>query len=365
LEKNKNKFSVQSFFTPRSLKYLALSSIGLGVVIMIVFLVLLLWGNYKFSWFDLTNESIDLTYKIGSFLGSIIGPFWALAGVFLYYTALSYQKEDSKESRKAFEIQSFENTFFNLLSSQQNITQNIEGIFSTCKELEFTEFKVDGQDYFRLSKQVLTKLFESFNSEFYIGSFSENKLNNEVDDIERNYPDYEHEQLLAEENKRQVVKVINKTYNLSQEVWDGFNKKDDFRRLCKTYELYFNNHHQEIGHYFRHLYNILKFVDLSNKKFIENNIKFEAETYINFIQAQMSSYELMLLFYNILYFPKTRDLVIKYKMLDNLALEDLIDNCDHSEKTGITLKKRIELLNSGYTQDFKTNDKIESLEFNR
>ena len=51
---------------------------------------------------------------------------------------------------------------------------------------------------------------------------------------------------------------------------------------------------------------------------------------VQFVQAQMSTRELLMVFYNSFSFPKLRDLLIKYNLLENLTIENLIDkshNC--------------------------------------
>ena len=68
-----------------------------------------------------------------------------------------------------------------------------------------------------------------------------------------------------------------------------------------------------------------------------------SKRYIDFIQAQMSSYEMMLLFYNAISFPKLLKLLIDYNFLENLAVEDLIDK-SHNCIDGIKLKTRKKLL---------------------
>jgi hypothetical protein len=65
--------------------------------------------------------------------------------------------------------------------------------------------------------------------------------------------------------------------------------------------------------------------------------------YSDFIQAQMSSFEMMLLYYNALAFPKMLELLKKSNFLENLAEEDLISE-SHNCVDGIKLKKRSDLL---------------------
>ena len=79
----------------------------------------------------------------------------------------------------------------------------------------------------------------------------------------------------------------------------------------------------DIGHYFRHLYNTVKFVD--QHKFIK---EFEdKKSYTNLIRAQLSSNELGLLFYNCLSDrgAKFKCLVEKYALLEDMDFEGLLE----------------------------------------
>ncbi len=60
--------------------------------------------------------------------------------------------------------------------------------------------------------------------------------------------------------------------------------------------------------------------------------------YAQFIQAQMSSPELLMVFYNASCFTKALKLINRYNLLENLSSNLLIDE-DHNGAFGITLKK--------------------------
>lgn len=64
----------------------------------------------------------------------------------------------------------------------------------------------------------------------------------------------------------------------------------DVEEFKKIYAAYFISHEQELGHYFRLLYNIIKL--------IKSTPNIDKKFYTNIVRAQLSSAELMLLFYN-------------------------------------------------------------------
>ena len=95
-------------------------------------------------------------------------------------------------------------------------------------------------------------------------------------------------------------------------------------RINVLYEEFLSQYQRgDIGHYFRHLYNTVKFVD--QHKFIK---EFEdKKTYTNLIRAQLSSNELGLLFYNCLSDrgAKFKHLVEKYALLEDMDFRKLLD----------------------------------------
>ena len=79
--------------------------------------------------------------------------------------------------------------------------------------------------------------------------------------------------------------------------------------------MFLTRHQHEIGHYFQNFYRILKFVD-------ESGVGKEAK-YAGILQAQLSAFELGLLFYNALHpsSAKLKFLVERYSMLENLDMQ--------------------------------------------
>jgi Putative phage abortive infection protein len=93
------------------------------------------------------------------------------------------------------------------------------------------------------------------------------------------------------------------------------------RILCVTaYEEFVGHRQALVGHYFRTLYNIVKFIATSE---VENK-----QTYINILRAQLSSSELTLLFYNCISkygSEKFKPLVERFGLLENMDFSSLLD----------------------------------------
>lgn len=85
------------------------------------------------------------------------------------------------------------------------------------------------------------------------------------------------------------------------------------------YSLFLPTIQADIGHYFRYLYNLIKFVDQSEID--------DKQRYINLIRAQLSSHELLMLFYNCAVGggqKRFKPLVEKYAFLENIPETELI-----------------------------------------
>jgi len=97
----------------------------------------------------------------------------------------------------------------------------------------------------------------------------------------------------------------------------AINRYTDQDKL-RVYEWLQKNHNDILGHYFRNLYQILRLV----KKF-EHELE-DPGTYTAIIRAQLSTYELQLLFYNCLGdmvdSGEFRELVKRYRLLEHLPL---------------------------------------------
>lgn len=89
-------------------------------------------------------------------------------------------------------------------------------------------------------------------------------------------------------------------------------------------------------HYFRHLYNIIKFVDKFELGKDDFDFKYK---YTSLVRAQLSRYELIFLFYNCLSvngIEKFKPLLEKYSLLKNMRFELLANQTDkdlYEEKT--------------------------------
>jgi hypothetical protein len=80
---------------------------------------------------------------------------------------------------------------------------------------------------------------------------------------------------------------LTKLYRANQKKSAG--KHADVAILRHSYKQFWNTHQVELGHYFRYLYNVIRFIKESN--FVEG-------PYLRLVRAQLSDQELLLIFYN-------------------------------------------------------------------
>ncbi|WP_195603718.1 putative phage abortive infection protein [Clostridium tyrobutyricum] len=180
----------------------------------------------------LLNPSKANIGDIATWIGSI-----GTVGTLIYaLKQLEINKKENQEQNKITNIARFENTLFNLLSFHNNTVNsinyhiNVQG--NTKTEVELNK----GIGYFGHAYEFLKEEYKE----------NSNDLNAELLYIQNIY--------------------CEKFYK---------------------YEQY------QLGHYFRNLYHIIKFIDRNNI-ITENDKKY----YVSLVRAQLSTYEIVLIFYN-------------------------------------------------------------------
>ena len=101
------------------------------------------------------------------------------------------------------------------------------------------------------------------------------------------------------------------------------NVEMDLKATLEYYEGWWQHEEPTVGHYFRNLYNLIKFVDRNDNMNYEDK-----KVYTNIVRAQLSSYELLLLFYNCLSkygSEKFKPLVEEYHLLKTVPTDKLIN----------------------------------------
>jgi Putative phage abortive infection protein len=97
--------------------------------------------------------------------------------------------------------------------------------------------------------------------------------------------------------------------------------KNDYKMFRASYDIFYREHQSALGHYFRLLYKIVKLV--------KRTAGIDQRFYTNLVRAQLSSAELMLLFYNSLSAwgeEKFKPLVEEFALLKNMPNDVVPDD---------------------------------------
>jgi hypothetical protein len=278
------------------------SRLWIWIVVAIIG-VLAAWG---LSWW-LINKHIDCSTERGTFgdmFGAVNALFSGLAFAGLIVTLL-YQKEELKlqreelretrnelnaqklefqEQNKTMKRQRFENTFFNMLSLQQEIIANLSYEYYASPNIR--PHNIPEEIFYKGAPKGQLHGRETFEG-IYKHAIIEYNGARHADGI---------------------IKILKQNGYIAYPVISVTTRFD---------------------HYFRHLYHIYKFVDTSD--LIEDSERYD---YACIIRSQLSDYELVMMFYNCLTAngrDKFKPLIEKYAVFNNLRLELLAKVNDKEE----------------------------------
>lgn len=263
-------------------------------------IVIILWSIY-IIWFPYWIPNLGRRGQFGDSFGAINALFSGLAFACVICT-LIFQMKELRLQRKELENtqqvmkgqekqleaqnrtlqhQNFESSFFQLLSLYNSIVDTMEIPGRSNNERHHS---------FRAMHEKLNMLV-NYSGNMGWEEHSQRLLNQLGTEVE--------EASWKEDTKQIIVEEID-------ERGEGF---------LKDYEVY-------VGHYFRHLYNMFNFVDKEDNFLTSQEKKY----YTNLIGAQLSGYELAVLFYYALN-KREKDfkrLIEKYALLKNLDFNLLI-----------------------------------------
>ena len=349
---------------------IAVIIITIGLSVQLVFIFIPPFNDWSF---ELDSELFN---HYGCFIGGFSGSLFTLVGAILVYLTFTLQKESIDQQQEKDARSQFDSTFFNLLRTQQEITTQISEKFCFLGEYRTKLSKqVSGRLFFRYATKELTRILLSAQQEKYLGIYSENEqeqntLENAYEEAVNDYKVPGYEYILDNFKKELKLTFVNKIYDIKQKEWEKLHENNAEKRIVLAYNFFFNRYEPVIGFYFRHLYHILKYIKKEKERRLEiikkeekerrlgitkkekercleiakAKVKRDMNQYVDFLQAQMSSNELLLLYYNAFLFPKMRELLIEFPaMLENLTksyLNDDLKKCN----IGIKIKDRNQLL---------------------
>lgn len=246
--------------------------------------------------FNQFGISLDTTNwgTFGDFIGGTVGSIFGFISVILIYVTFENQRNTSQ-------LEKFENKYYALIQLHRDNVAELSLKSESGKKVilliirEFREAldivkRVALENNIVLNKPQLMEL--TYMSIFYgVGPNSTRVLINSLNS-------YEDKFLIDLERKLQ-------------------NNKNAIQAKRKFDYTPFEGHQSRLGHYFRHLYQTISFVD--NQKFLSSKKKKE---YVKTIRAQLSNHEQALLFFNSISRigkPWYDDgLILRYSLIKNL-----------------------------------------------
>lgn len=294
--------------------------------ILIIFLIILVLIPV-FLYFMVFHSGLDQTHTRWGEFGSFLSPIVSI----LAFIGILYSIEITKDQ---FKKQSEESGFFNLLNLHINkVNQFTGGPNQEMKGVEAFRFYADEFktiynehciDYARFAMADNTDKLPDIAYEFLYKKITGKDClfvgEDEIRVVLNHFTRFNKDRL-------EGFKVLVNVESLSPEdrdtlqgvgaiVFEDSNPEWRLKKLLIIYDFFYNRYGHKFGHYFRNMYYILKYADETNLG------KYFARIY----RAQLSRYELAILFYNIMGRYTSRDfnrLIFNYNMLDDLYGLDL------------------------------------------
>lgn len=278
----------------------ALILASIGFVTMIIFVILM------------NNNPLDLNIigQYGSLSAGFIGSIFSLAGFLLLFETLIQQQ-------KLFNKQQFENKFFELLKlHSENLIQIKKRLpIKGDKYEEGRRVFIELRKEFGEILQIVVNLNSSLNSQL-----SEKDIIN-IAYLTLHYGVSE-TVFGTGQNHTSILKNRLNYFSYDSNFCDML--LDKCRKCMDAENKYvkFNGNQSRLSHYFRHLFQTVKYVD--NSKILTSEEKY---FYVKTLRAQLSIHEQLILFYNSLSvlgkdWTKDPDLITKYKLIKNIPLEE-------------------------------------------
>lgn len=300
-----------------------------AILFIVVFLILLgLTLHYSIIQLDKVDDYDELG-PYGDYIGGILNPLIAVFAVFAagfafyaQYQANMLVQEQFEKQQKKDHIQDFENKLFNLLNIHHQIISDIDidsaKIFHHQDELkEFIEEnemvkKTYSSEIITDDKYTSRDVFKYvFNILDYLLSI-DMWINDDIDYATENIEDIKKFNLIFDQNFSLKYKETTRDTKFPQ-----------------IYNTIYSLVNTDLGHYFRNLYNIVKFIDgthFSEDEVEDYKIKY---SYLSILRAQLSDAELKILFLNCIYYygnEKFKPLLEKYSFFKIIPIDSDDDN---------------------------------------
>lgn len=266
---------------------------------------------------------------IGDTIGGILGPFIAIGAAVLTFLAFWVQYKANEQQKIDLQIERFENRFYQLLQLHRNNINEIsirtrtkqKAFISMFNELKFVYFMVKEvyrKTYLSLGYEEIsdTKLY---NIAYFLFFYGCKPKAIKMINLAMNNRHSEFINIVSKKLEELSSPIEGETLTVSDEKDEPF--------TLRTWYNPFLGHTSRLGHYFRHVFQIVKYID----EHYPNKDDFDAKyDYVRTLRAQLSSYEQLMIYYNAmsafgdvwLRTPKDGEefLLKKYCVLKNMPL---------------------------------------------
>ena len=257
----------------------------------------------------LQNSFIDKGHheyvgSIGDLVGGILSPVIGLFGIIVGGLAFYAQYEANKQVREQFKIQQFESQFYEMLHlHRENLNEmKIDG-YELDILLNRTDKEIKGKKIFVSMLNELISCYKIINSFLSKNGVLTYKHKDEIfyysyyifffglDQFEREISNFSSNGKIKED----ILRKVKSNLKLAQKNHSERNIKD-----YENIELYikykpFTGHQSRLAHYYRHLFQTVKFVEKQNETIISYESK---RDYLRILRSMMSNHEQVLLFLN-------------------------------------------------------------------
>ncbi len=283
------------------------------------------------SWISIGT---NVPNEIGDAIGGTLGPIVALLASALTFLAFWVQYKANQQQRYDLKIERFENKFYELLqlhranTDEMNIADRVVG--RKCFVQMFNELRYSfmiTMDQYKASSEAEKKTYDDAKIDFlrfaYTIFFSGTGINSEkqyvssFNDAERKlYIDCKAAMVRFQEDYSTAKK---KNPDSRYFTFDLPLSQTADERTKVFYYFPFNGHGNRLGHYYRHLYQTVRYVVEQNESLLNFDQKY---SYIKTLRAQLSNYEQLMLYYNALawYKDEWHLFFTDFRLIKNLPL---------------------------------------------
>ncbi len=310
-------------------KYIALVPKGFVTALILILLVsiFIFWADGLLQ----ENERFPTSFSIA--FNGILGPLVALVAAGLTFAAFWVQYEANQQQIKAnkkqqddIRVERFEYQFYEMLRFHRDnvMEMDIAGIQSRKAfmrmfyEFKYLYYSLEHSYYAcreKLSENYglenLTKL--AYKSFFHgIGGASNNSIFSLMDTDDQKIFAHRRKILFRNQDKFEANGSELEVFKIKPY---GQNEQ----HLLEVFYYPFDGHESRLGHYYRHLYQMVKYVLGFDE--IDEDQKY---SYLKMIRGQLSNFEQLLLYYNSFAYGKVwidENLFSRWKMIKNISLE--------------------------------------------